>query len=192
MANVVEEAVAEQNENIAQTVDEAMNQIAENAGKEYKDIEEVTLKFGKGLVGEPFTGKDGNEYRQIKIPNKDEADKTPWASFVVKANAVHDDKFGKGKWCKLPADGSTTVTKPIFLGNDENGKPQWDNDKNKVSNKELKSMVEFYKERPREQEAEVADKKPSLKDKMEEKKEDVKAKKPKEKAPKAKSKEESL
>ena len=61
-------------------------------------MEEVTLKFGKGCVGEPFTGKDGKEYKQILIPNKDENDHTPWATFVVKANAVHEDKFGKGMW----------------------------------------------------------------------------------------------
>ena len=54
------------------------------------------MKFGKGLVGEPFQGKDGNEYCEIKIPNRDEADKSPWASFVVKSNQVHEDKFGKG------------------------------------------------------------------------------------------------
>ena len=31
--------------------------------------------MGKGLVGEPFQGKDGKDYRQIKIPNQDEQDK---------------------------------------------------------------------------------------------------------------------
>jgi hypothetical protein len=106
-------------------------------------MEEVTLKFGKGCVGEPFTGKDGKEYKQILIPNKDENDHTPWATFVVKANAVHEDKFGKGMWLKLPADGYTTVRKDRCIGEDTDGKKIWETDKTKVSNKELKGMVEF-------------------------------------------------
>ena len=123
--------------------------------KEYEKIEEVTMKFGKGLVGEPFQGKDGNEYCEIKIPNRDEADKSPWASFVVKSNQVHEDKFGKGMWTKLPAEGSTTVKKPEIIGQDENGKNQYQDTMTKVPNKELKSMVEAYKERPRENQMET-------------------------------------
>ena len=41
---------------------------------EKKKMDEITIKFGKGCVGEPFTGKDGKEYKQILIPNKDEND----------------------------------------------------------------------------------------------------------------------
>lgn len=144
---------------------------------EKKEFKEVTVKFGKGLVGEPFQGKDGNEYCSIKIPNRDENDKSPWASFVVKANAVHEDQFGKGMWIKLPAEGSTTVSKPKITGQDEQGKNIYETEKTKIPNKELKGMVEFYKQRPREQEEsredKVEDKKPSLKQKMEEKKEKV-------------------
>ena len=89
---------------------------------EKKEFKEVTVKFGKGLVGEPFQGKDGKDYRQIKIPNQDENDKSPWATFVVKANSVHEDQFGKGMWVKLPAEGSTTVRKDNVVGQDEAGK----------------------------------------------------------------------
>lgn len=89
---------------------------------EKKEFKEITVKMGKGLVGEPFQGKDGKDYRQIKIPNQDEQDKSPWATFVVKANAVHDDQFGKGMWVKLPAEGSTTVRKDQVVGQDEAGK----------------------------------------------------------------------
>ena len=128
---------------------------SEVSPKEYEKIEEVTMKFGKGLVGEPFQGKDGNEYREIKIPNKDENDKSPWASFVVKSNQVHDDKFGKGMFMKLPAEGSTTVKKPEITGQDENGKNQYEDKMTKIPNKELKSMVEAYKERPRENQMET-------------------------------------
>ena len=32
--------------------------------------EEVTIKFGKGLVGEPFISMTGKELVEIKIPNR--------------------------------------------------------------------------------------------------------------------------
>ena len=56
-----------------------------------KKMDEITIKFGKGCVGEPFTGKDGKEYKQILIPNKDENDHSPWATFVARSNAVNED-----------------------------------------------------------------------------------------------------
>ena len=124
---------------------------SEVSPKEYEKIEEVTMKFGKGLVGEPFQGKDGNEYREIKIPNKDENDKSPWASFVVKSNQIHDDKFGKGMFMKLPADGSTTVRKDAPVG-EKDGKMQYETNTTKVPNTELKGMVEFYKDRDQSKE----------------------------------------
>ena len=40
---------------------------------ERKEFEELTIKFGKGLV-EDFTGKDGKAYKRILIPNNDPAD----------------------------------------------------------------------------------------------------------------------
>lgn len=49
---------------------------------EKKEFKEITVKMGKGLVGEPFQGKDGKDYRQIKIPNQDEQDKSPWATLL--------------------------------------------------------------------------------------------------------------
>lgn len=118
--------------------------------EEKKEYKEIILKFGKGLVGEPFTGKDGKEYKQISIPNKDENDKSPWASFVVRANAVHEDKFGKGMWVKLPSEGATTVRKDKVVGTDKDGKNIYETEKTKIPNKELKSMVEFYKEKSRD------------------------------------------
>jgi hypothetical protein len=128
---------------------------------EKKNFKEITVKFGKGLVGEPFSGKDGKEYRQIKIPNQDENDKSPWATFVVKANSVHEDQFGKGMWVKLPAEGTTTVRKAQVVGQDQLGKNVYENTKEKVPNKELKSRVEFYKNRN------------SLKERLSEKKDSV-------------------
>ena len=107
------------------------------------EIEEISIKFGKGLA-EPFTAKDGKEYVRIMIPNQDPADRTPWASFVLKASQVHENKFGKGLWAKLPADGYVTVSKSVAVGV-ENGKTVWNNEKRSVPVPELKSMVEFYK-----------------------------------------------
>ena len=49
-----------------------------------KEFKEITLKFGKGCVGDEFQGKDGNSYRQIMIPPNEEV-KQPWQTFVVKA-----------------------------------------------------------------------------------------------------------
>ena len=108
--------------------------------------EEVTIKFGKGLA-EPFQSKDGREFMRISIPNQDPADKTPWASFVLPAKAVHENQYDKGLWAKIPADGTTVVTKPVLKGQDEQGKNIWEDQKTSVPNPELKSMVEAYKTR---------------------------------------------
>ena len=53
---------------------------------------------------------------RIMIPNQDQSDKTPWASFVLPAKAVHENQYGKGLWAKIPADGTTVVTKPVLKG----------------------------------------------------------------------------
>ena len=142
---------------------------------EKSEFKEITLKFGKGCVGDEFQGKDGNSYRQIMIPPNEET-KTPWQSFVVKANQVHENQFGKGMWCKLPAEGSTTVMKSIAKGVDENGKTIWENEKTKVPNTELKSMVEAYKTKYQSQEQPEENKGGSLKDKIEKKSAEAKEK----------------
>ena len=122
-----------------------------------KEFKEITLKFGKGCVGDEFQGKDGNSYRQIMIPPNEEV-KQPWQTFVVKANQVHENQYGKGMWCKLPADGSTTVTKSVAKGVDEQGKTIWENEKTKIPNKELKAMVESYKSKEKSQGDSLLDK----------------------------------
>ena len=108
--------------------------------------EEVSIKFGKGLA-EPFTSKDGREFIRIRIPNQDPKDKTPWASFVLPSKSVHENQYGKGLWAKIPAEGTTVVTKPTLKGQDDKGRNIWDNVKTNVPNRELKSMVEAYKTR---------------------------------------------
>ena len=125
-------------------VKEAEEQIAK--GVKLPTQEEVTIKFGKGLV-EPFQSKDGREFMRITIPNQDPADKTPWASFVLPARVVHENQYGKGLWAKIPADASTTVSKPTLMGQDEVGKNIWKDVKTQVPNRDLKAMVEAYKTR---------------------------------------------
>jgi hypothetical protein len=111
-------------------------------------MEELTIKFSKKLC-EPFTASNGREMMRIRIPNVDPADKTPWAQFVLRASQVHDNKYGKGFWAKLPVDGETLVSKPYVAG-EKDGKRVWENDTRSVPNTELKTMVEAYKTRGRE------------------------------------------
>ena len=164
-------------ENIQQTVDKMLDDIAAkreaamgNKGPDSpkKEFEEITLKFGKGCVGEEFMGKDGKAYKKILIPNPDKDDHRPWQTFVVRANHVHENKFGKGMWIKLPAEGHTTLHRSIVVGEKPDGKKEWGTEKTKVSNADLKKLVEAYKERPRE----------SVKGRLEEKKAEAAAQKP--------------
>jgi hypothetical protein len=116
-----------------------------------RNIEEVTIKFAKGLCSEPFVSKDGKEFVRIQIPNSDPADHDPWQEFVLESKQVHENQYGKGLWAKIPADGHTTVSRPFLAGKDENGRNIWDSKKRTVSNRELKEMVEFYKTRGRDE-----------------------------------------
>ena len=107
---------------------------------------EVALKFGKGFV-KNFTGKDGTEWAKILIPNTDPQDHTPWAFFVVRANQVHPNNYGKGMWIKLPAEGTTTVTGYVAEKGKttEAGKQSYIQQQAKILNKNLKKIVEAYK-----------------------------------------------
>ena len=151
----------------------------------HKKMDEITLKFGKGCVGDEFQGKDGVKYKEILVPNQDKDDHRPWQTFVVKANHVHENQYGKGMWCKLPANGTTTLHRSVKVGQDEQGKPIWDTEKTKVSNRDLKKMVEAYKDKDRDRS--------SMKEKLAEKKAVVAEQKPAENyQAKAKSKEAAL
>ena len=119
-------------------------------GKEDREpMEEITIKFAKGLVGEPFVSRDGTELVRISIPNSDPKDHAPWQEFVLASRQVHENKFGKGMWAKIPAEGHTTVSRPFLAGQDETGRNIWEKRLRVVSNRELKEMVEFYKTRDR-------------------------------------------
>lgn len=111
--------------------------------EEKKTREEITIKFGKGLA-EDFKGKDGKDYKRILIPNRDPGDHSPWASFVLPAKAVHENKYGKGLWAKIPADGQTVVSKPERVKNSDS-EIVWSDQRVPISNRELKEMVEAYK-----------------------------------------------
>lgn len=179
-----------------ETVDNVLDDIAakraaasEKAGQENretspkKEFKEITMKFGKGCVGKEFQGKDGNKYKEILVPNPDKNDHRPWQTFVVKANHVHEDKFGKGMWIKLPAEGHTTLRRPVVVGEKPDGKKEWGTEKNSIANADLKKMVEAYKERPRE----------SVKGRLAEKKAEAVTQKPAQKTQsKSKSKEAEL
>ena len=113
-----------------------------------KEKTEITLKFGKGLV-RPFSGKDGTEWAKILIPNDKPEDHTPWMFFVVKAKQVHPNQYGKGMWLKLPADGNTMVTGYVAKEGvtTKDGRQAYTEEKLKVSNRNLKEIVESYKTR---------------------------------------------
>lgn len=110
----------------------------------------ITIKFARGLLGEEFTARNGNELVRVKIPNEDPEDHSPWASFVVPVDAVYDSQNGKAICVDLPADGESTITKSHLKGTDAAGKNLWEDERYKVSNSQLKEMVEFYKKKPRD------------------------------------------
>ena len=120
-----------------------------NGGEQER--KEVTIKFGKGLAGEPFTSKAGKQLVEIKIPNPDPKDGRSWETFVVPAGFVHENQYGKGLWIKLPEDGFTKLSRPKVTGQDENGRNIWGSDQRTVTNQELKALVEAYKDRNRDQ-----------------------------------------
>ncbi len=117
--------------------------------QDYTERAEVTIKFGRGLMGEPFTSKAGKQLVEIKIPNPDPDDKRSWETFVVPAGFVHENQYGKGMWMKLPEDGYTKLSRPKLIGQDETGRNIWGSDTRQVSNRELKSIVGANKDRNR-------------------------------------------
>ena len=121
-------------------IDEEALMAAQAAGAPQAKREEVTVHFGKGLC-QFFTSKKGEEMARIKIPN------TPfdaWPSFVVPARIVHDNRFGKGYWMKLPADGKTTLSIPKRVVLDD-GTEGWRDKRISINNTKLKEMVESYR-----------------------------------------------
>ena len=108
---------------------------------------ELTIKFGRGLVGKPFTSRSGKELVEVKIPNTDKEDHSPWASFVIAPGMIHDNQYGKGVWIRLPMNGTTRINTPCIEGKKEDGRNIWKNEYKEIPNTELKNMLEAYKKR---------------------------------------------
>ena len=49
-------------------VREAEEAMARGETLDMPEVKEISIKFGKGLVGEPFTSKSGKELVEVKIP----------------------------------------------------------------------------------------------------------------------------
>ena len=109
---------------------------------EQSEIETVTLKVSEKWVGSHFTSKAGQELVEVKIPHADRENKTPWPSFVTDPRKLHNNKFGGGLWMKLPKNGHTTIKQPMRIGTNENGKGIYENQMSRISNTELKGMID--------------------------------------------------
>ena len=108
---------------------------------------------------------------------------------MLPAKAVHENQYGKGLWAKIPADGTTVVSKPVLKGQDEQGKNIWEDQKTKVPNRELKGMVEAYKTKaPQARDQKEAEPKESAREKLDALVKETAAKLSPEKTPKAKTK----
>lgn len=117
----------------------------------WSNQKEITIRFSKKLMDGPFEAKDGKNYVQVSIPNKDPEDKNPWASFILREGQVHENADGTKAWAAIPADGITTLQRDVKTDNfTPEGKPVYKTQYRKVSNQELKDMVESYRSRNRE------------------------------------------
>lgn len=121
---------------------------------------EITVKFAKGLLGDPFMAKNGKECVRISIPNSNPEDKRPWAYIVTASNHVHENQFGKGVWMKIPADGQMKVFRSEITGQTPEGKNTYNRSEQTVANREIKSMLESYKTRS------IENDKPSLREEL--------------------------
>ena len=114
-----------------------------------EQTDQVTIKFGRGLIGEPFTSKNGKELVEVSIPNPDKGDSLPWETFVISPRKIHDNQFGKGVWMKLPEYGITRLSRSVKIGIDKAGKAIWGRETHDVTNAQLKLLLEAYKEKSR-------------------------------------------
>ena len=115
---------------------------------EHQATEMVKITFARKLARQ-FTSRNEKEMVAIAIPNADPNDKRPWEEFVLPVTMVHSDHYGsKSLWVKLPADGTTTLSRSEKPA-EENG--EWTRPERTVDNKTLKSMVEAYKLKPKTQ-----------------------------------------
>lgn len=123
-----------------------------NTGNEgWSNQKEITIRFSKKLMDGPFEAKDGKSYVQVSIPNKDPEDKSPWASFILREGQVHENADGTKMWAAIPEDGITTLQRDVKTDTlNAEGKNIYKTQYRKVANKELKNMVESYRNRGRD------------------------------------------
>ena len=115
---------------------------------EKQPVETLTIQFSRKLA-RAFTSSGGKDMVAIKIPNADPEDKRAWEEFVLPVKMVHSDHYGsKTLWAKIPADGSTTLSRSIKPSTEDG---TWAKEERTVDNKTLKSMVEAYKLKPKTQ-----------------------------------------
>lgn len=118
---------------------------------------DINVKIGKGLVGEPFLPKSeeetGRKFVQISIPNEDPQDKSPWRTFILPENQVHEDKKSEGKsvYFYLPKNGTTVVKKQVKIGQDKDGKGIYETETKRYANTRIKELCEAYKTRDKEE-----------------------------------------
>ena len=106
------------------------------------EFKEVTIKFSPKLA-EKFTGKDGENYFNIKVPNLDNNDKSPWVHFVLPEKSVHKDNYSEKDmlWAKIPAEGTTTVKRSIKTDEiGEDGKNIYKEESYKLDNTSIEKM----------------------------------------------------
>lgn len=140
MRNMAPAPVTVPSEMLQDFVDQDGNVRASAQG--YNQIEEVTLKISEGWVGNRFTSKSGKELVEVKIPNANREDKSPWPSFVTDPKRLHKNKFGTGLWMKIPKNAHTTLKRPMRIGTDPSGKGIYENRMDSIPNTELKSMID--------------------------------------------------
>ena len=115
---------------------------------EQQAAEMIKITFSRKLA-KAFTTKTGKDVVAISIPPVDPNDKRPWEEFVLPVTMVHSDHYGsKTLWAKIPADGSTTLSRSIKPSTEDG---TWEREERTVDNKTLKSMVEAYKLKPKTQ-----------------------------------------
>lgn len=110
--------------------------------------EMITLHFARGLVGKPFT-LNGIKLVTVKIPS---GSGKIWDRFVTDPAKIRDNRFGKGVWMQIPAEGKTKICITTEQEPDEYGNRRYERRYKKIPNRELKARVEAYRTKNNDEE----------------------------------------